>query len=188
MSDYYIAVPHDDYVVHHGILGQKWGIRRYQNADGSLTDAGKKRYEKQAYKSLKNYAKEADYMLSSYTTENDIKRRNQAEKQARNDLEKVISKDSVDRISNSVSNRYKAVKNLHKFASGTKEYAKAGKKETKAYYKMSKNLKKEADSILTTIGGEPVKKLSDEDYAACNDLIYDILYQKAYERIKKDDY
>lgn len=29
---------------HHGILGMKWGIRRYQNADGSLTDAGKKRY------------------------------------------------------------------------------------------------------------------------------------------------
>lgn len=29
---------------HHGILGQKWGVRRYQNKDGSLTEAGKKRY------------------------------------------------------------------------------------------------------------------------------------------------
>lgn len=29
---------------HHGILGQKWGVRRYQNEDGSLTEAGKKRY------------------------------------------------------------------------------------------------------------------------------------------------
>ena len=28
---------------HHGIKGQKWGIRRYQNKDGSLTDAGKNR-------------------------------------------------------------------------------------------------------------------------------------------------
>ena len=28
---------------HHGIKGMKWGIRRYQNKDGSLTDAGKKR-------------------------------------------------------------------------------------------------------------------------------------------------
>ena len=32
---------------HHGILGMKWGIRRYQNKDGSLTAAGKKRYRSQ---------------------------------------------------------------------------------------------------------------------------------------------
>lgn len=29
---------------HHGVKGMKWGVRRYQNKDGSLTDAGKKRY------------------------------------------------------------------------------------------------------------------------------------------------
>lgn len=29
---------------HHGILGQKWGVRRYQNEDGTLTPAGKDRY------------------------------------------------------------------------------------------------------------------------------------------------
>lgn len=31
---------------HHGILGMKWGVRRYQNKDGSLTPAGKSRYTK----------------------------------------------------------------------------------------------------------------------------------------------
>ena len=31
-------------LTHHGIKGMQWGKRRYQNVDGSLTDAGKKRY------------------------------------------------------------------------------------------------------------------------------------------------
>ena len=34
----------DDYLAHHGIKGQRWGIRRYQNEDGSLTGAGRARY------------------------------------------------------------------------------------------------------------------------------------------------
>jgi hypothetical protein len=33
---------------HHGIQGQKWGVRRYQNADGSLTAAGKKHVSQKA--------------------------------------------------------------------------------------------------------------------------------------------
>ena len=34
----------DDSLEHHGIKGQKWGVRRFQNADGSLTSKGKSRY------------------------------------------------------------------------------------------------------------------------------------------------
>lgn len=33
-----------NYIAHHGTKGMKWGVRRYQNPDGTLTDEGRKRY------------------------------------------------------------------------------------------------------------------------------------------------
>ena len=42
----------DNYQLYHwGIKGMRWGVRRYQNKDGSLTDAGKKRLERERIKS-----------------------------------------------------------------------------------------------------------------------------------------
>ena len=46
-----------DFLAHHGIKGQKWGIRRYQNPDGTLTEAGKRREQKQFYKDVKRNIK-----------------------------------------------------------------------------------------------------------------------------------
>ena len=42
---------------HHGILGMKWGVRRFQNEDGSLTDAGKRRYVSAFVGGVKSYLK-----------------------------------------------------------------------------------------------------------------------------------
>lgn len=53
-DDIYLECSYDQ-LEHSGILGMKWGIRRYQNEDGTLTEAGKIRYGKLA---AKEYYKE----------------------------------------------------------------------------------------------------------------------------------
>lgn len=49
MENVYVLTA-DGELYHHGIKGMKWGFRRYQNPDGSLTPAGKKRYDEEIKK------------------------------------------------------------------------------------------------------------------------------------------
>ena len=53
-------------LIHHGIKGQKWGVRRYQNEDGSYTQAGKERYGKNSESYL---SKDSTYNIGDNVNE-----------------------------------------------------------------------------------------------------------------------
>lgn len=65
----------ETYLVHHGVQGQKWGERRYQNEDGSLTPEGRKHYgygdRRKVVKTLKNDIQKLTKERSDYAKNND---------------------------------------------------------------------------------------------------------------------
>ena len=86
---------------HHGIKGQKWGVRRFQNPDGSLTPAGRKRvskeYEKTARKVSSELSKRYNRMyIDSYNKAANYMNRGGTDK-FNSDQEKKYGKDFAKR-------------------------------------------------------------------------------------------
>lgn len=66
------SIPVDTFLAHHGILGQKWGVRRYQNRDGTLTPKGKARLQKYQYEQTNLLKTMSDKKFNQYLKSGEI--------------------------------------------------------------------------------------------------------------------
>lgn len=130
-----------NYLAHFGIMGMKWGVRRYQNDDGSLTPAGRERYGNGSKISTSERAKKAKNAFKS----NIGSRKSKALKEAR---EKDIDELSTQEL-REINARLREEKSYQELTKGTTA---AGKRFAS---EMGKNI---AAAIVTGIAIEAGKK------------------------------
>lgn len=147
MGVYYVAgVPYSsDYLMHYGIKGQKWGIRRFQNPDGTLTPEGEKRYgrnvsDDEAFSNFLKEDKRTQYALATkYGTVDP----------------KTVKKDIKSANKDALYDDFQGVKyglNVDdSMAKYTKEY------ETRRL--LNKNMNKDVESILNSLSDDEFELL-----------------------------
>lgn len=134
-----------DELRHHGIKGQRWGIRRFQNKDGSLTPAGRRRYDEpnkggksngeritidgQTFKAYGNRPSNKSYV-------------DKVEKKAKN-MGYKVERESKPKTENSKEYNIPKDKSLHRLKLEEK-YMKQGLSRSEAEQKAAKRIKAEA--------------------------------------------
>lgn len=156
-----VIIIYNNELYHYGVLGMKWGVRRYQNKDGSLNVRGKKRISKQY---AKEQAKGDKVLKKSY---------NRMHVNAYNKAANEMNNGGMDRYNQSQEKKYG--KNYAKRSGYADDYMKMFEKE------VSKNLSK---SIYELSKSDPHYKKATELVKKYDMLSWDELAKSNSEGIK----
>lgn len=147
------------YLMHYGIKGQKWGVRRYQNADGTLTAAGKRRNAKEINQELRKQIKQTGDTRSAVSD-------------AARQTSKVVGKN----ISKKQLEKFKAADDRHSDACTKLDY------ELK---KVEKQRRKIADKLYSDeLKANPSLYTSERDKQKLRDYCY---YDEAESIVRKNN-
>ena len=153
----------DEYLSHFGIKGMKWGVRRYQNPDGTYTAAGKKRLQKQVlngtitdtpykintHKDVKRYYKSESRRI------NQAERSGQASAEIANYRRKALDK-NVKNMHDAIDKRKADYKQDEKIRKALQERGYGSTRALKAYEKAEKT-----ESIKSKLIKNPNQERSD---------------------------
>lgn len=148
MNMYGYEIIRENDLTHHGIKGQKWGVRRFQNDDGTLTDAGKKRYYKDEYRQAsRNYISERNRINEKY------------DKKKTENAFGFNGKKVSERIKGHLENEYKRSKELNKLDQK--------KLDAKRQYRTSVG-KKKVDTFLMRMQQKSINDISKQTQSEFN--------------------
>ena len=119
----------DEELMHHGILGQKWGVRRYQNEDGTYTEAGKKRYFGDAKEKLSNAWKKVTNVASdaAFETKWAVERAADAIKDVPKKVSYAVKDSTMSKSKRQAIQKYRESKEFGWDGSGKPNFGMTGK-------------------------------------------------------------
>ena len=161
----YYAVTYSDELYHHGIKGQKWGVRRYRNEDGTLTELGKRRIGGGKKDKRVDYDKKTGRILDDDSREN-----------AERKIHQQVAQDyqSVANAANSAANFARTGSNLANRTSQRRQQK--ARDAAKSKIDVSNMSNKELQDAITRMNLErQYKDLKTSDLATGRSGVSDIL-------------